>query len=125
MNIKRFCSTNGLDILVGRDDESNDALTFSIGRANDIWLHVSGASGSHVILRCQDGGAPDKDSLKEAAALAAWFSKMRSGGKVNVSYCHVKDVRKPRGMPAGKVVIKRAKKLTVRPALLQELATGD
>lgn len=125
MNIKRYCSSTGLEILVGRDDESNDALTFSIGRANDIWLHVSGASGSHVILRCQGGGSPDKESLKQAAALAAWFSKMRAGGKVSVSYCHVKEVGKPRGMPAGKVVIKRAKKLTVRPALLEELAPGD
>ncbi|MFQ5637963.1 MAG: NFACT RNA binding domain-containing protein [bacterium] len=124
MKIKKFQSSNGLEILVGRDDRSNDALTFSIGRAHDVWLHVSGASGSHVILRNENADAPDKESLKEAAALAAWFSKMRAGGNVTVSYCLLKDVSKPRGLPAGKVTIKRAKKMTVRPALLEELA-GD
>ncbi|MFQ5641899.1 MAG: hypothetical protein ACE5IR_28315 [bacterium] len=50
MKIKKIHSGNGLEILVGRDDRSNDALTFSVGRAQDVWLHASGASGSHVIL---------------------------------------------------------------------------
>ena len=119
--IKKFQSSTGLEILVGQDDESNDHLTFRVGHANDIWFHVSGTPGSHVILRCgETKGQPDKESLREAAALAAWFSKMRTGGKVAVSYCFIKQVGKPRGMRPGKVSIKNAKKLLVRPLLLQE-----
>lgn len=114
--IKRFRSSTGLKILVGQDDESNDYLTFEVGHPNDIWMHVSGASGSHVILRCGEANIePDRDSLREAAALAAWFSKMRAGGKVAVSYCRVKQVRKSRRAKAGTVSITGAKKLTVRP----------
>ncbi len=119
--IKKYQSSSGLEILVGQDDESNDHLTFRVGHANDIWFHVSGTPGSHVILRCGESKEkPDKASLNEAAALAAWFSKMRTGGKVAVSYCFVKQVGKPRGMKPGKVTIKSAKKLVVRPALLEE-----
>ena len=120
--IKKFLSSTGLEILVGQDDASNDHLTFRVGHANDIWFHVIGTPGSHVILRCgKTEGQADKESLREAAALAAWFSKMRTGGKVAVSYCFVKQVGKPRGMKSGKVTIKSAKKLLVRPALLEEI----
>jgi len=120
--INKFLSSAGLEILIGQDDESNDYLTFRVGHPNDVWFHVSGTPGSHVILRCgETKGQPDKESLREAAALAAWFSKMRTGGKVAVSYCFVKQVRKPRGMKPGKVTIKSAKKLLVRPELLEEI----
>ncbi len=119
--IKTFRSSSGLDILVGQDDESNDELTFRIAHLNDIWLHVSGSSGSHVILRCGEAGVePDKNSLKEAAGLAAWFSKMRSGGNVAVSYCPARNVHKPRRAKAGSVTISGAKKIKVQPALLDE-----
>ncbi len=122
MKIKKFHSSSGLEILVGHDDASNDHLTFKVGHANDVWFHVSGTPGSHVILRCgETKGQPDKESLRQAAALAAWFSKMRTGGKVAVSYCFVKQVGKPRGMKSGKVTIKSAKKLLLRPALLEEI----
>ncbi|MCH7680585.1 DUF814 domain-containing protein [candidate division KSB1 bacterium] len=120
--IKKFLSSTGLEILVGQDDASNDYLTFRVAHANDVWFHVNGTPGSHVILRCGDTKVqPDKESLREAAALAAWFSKMRTGGKVAVSYCFVKQVGKPRGMRPGKVTIKNAKKLLVRPELLEEI----
>jgi len=111
-----FTSSNGTEILVGRDDAGNDELTFSIGRADDVWLHVSGVPGSHVLLRCGDArGFPDRTCLKEAAALAAWYSKMRKGGKVSVNWCRVRDVRKPRGAKAGSVTIRNEQKLAVRP----------
>lgn len=121
VKIKRFQSSTGLEILVGQDDDSNDELTFKVGHPNDIWMHVSGMPGSHVILKCGERKIkPDKSTLREAAALAAWFSKMRNGGKVAVRYCLVKHVNKPRKAKAGTVTIKHAEKLMVRPALLEE-----
>ena len=67
---RRFLSSAGLEILVGQDDRSNDALTFRIANANDVWLHVSGAHGSHVILRCgEEKAQADRDSLRGAAGL--------------------------------------------------------
>ncbi len=121
MKVKRFISSDGLEILVGQDDASNDKLTFKVGKANDIWMHVSGVPGSHVILCSGElKNKPDKTNLSEAASLAAWFSKMRNGGKVTVNYCFVKDVSKPRGAKPGTVTIRNSQKISVKPALLSE-----
>jgi len=120
--IKRFQSSAGFEILTGQDDESNDYLTLSLRHPNDFWFHVKGVSGSHVLLRCGESGQKaDKESIQEAASLAAWFSKMRQGGKVTVSYCLAKQVKKPRGAKTGTVYISKEKTLKVRPALINEV----
>jgi predicted ribosome quality control (RQC) complex YloA/Tae2 family protein len=116
MKVKEFRSSSGIKIIVGQDDYSNDQLTFKISRANDLWFHVSGSPGSHVVLQCADlGTPPDKASIKEAAELAAWFSKMRQGGKVAVKYCLAQNVRKPRGTKPGTVNINKEKTIMVHP----------
>ncbi len=117
-NIKTFTSSAGLQILVGQDEEGNDYLTFKIAKANDLWFHVNGAPGSHVVLSCADTDTgADKESVREAAELAAWFSKLRRGGTVSVHYCPVQHVRKPKKAKPGSVNIRRAKNIKVKPAL--------
>ena len=116
--ITKYLSTDDYEILAGRNEVSNDYLTFKHGRQDDLWFHVKGESGSHVILRCGTGKIPvSKQSQQEAAAVAAWYSKMRKGGKVPVSICRVRDVSKPKGAPPGLVNIRRAKTLLVKPEL--------
>jgi predicted ribosome quality control (RQC) complex YloA/Tae2 family protein len=116
MKVKEFKNSTGMKILVGQDDYSNDQLTFKIGKANDLWFHVSGSPGSHVLLQCADSGiSPDKESIREAAEIAAWFSKMRQGGKVAVKYCLVKNVHKPKNARPGTVYISKEKTIIVRP----------
>jgi len=119
MKLKKFLSSTGLEILVGQDDYSNDQLSLKIAAANDLWFHTAGAPGSHVVLRCADSGS-DKESIREAAGLAAWFSKMRKGGKTAVHYCLAGNVSKPRGAKPGTVSIRREKKILVKPQLLDE-----
>jgi predicted ribosome quality control (RQC) complex YloA/Tae2 family protein len=116
MKIKKFTSSAGLEILVGQDDASNDYLSLKLAEANDLWFHVAGFPGSHVVLRCADTEA-DKESIKEAAGLAAWFSKMRNGKNVSVHYCKAQNVSKPRKAKAGTVNIKQAKKIKATPHL--------
>jgi len=121
MKIKEFISSSGLKILVGQDDESNDQLTFKIGKSNDLWFHINGAPGSHVLLKSSESdGLPDKESIREAAEIAAWYSKMRHGGKVSVKYCLVQNVKKPKGAKPGTVYIKKEKTITVRPKMHDE-----
>ena len=117
MKIKKFVSSSGLDILVGQDDQSNDYLSLRLAKPNDLWFHISGFPGSHVVLSVADGDA-DKESVMEAAALAAWFSKMRNGKNVAVHYCKARDVSKPGKSKAGTVNIKKAQKIKVNPHLL-------
>ena len=121
MRVKKFSSSSGIPILVGLDDDSNDELTFRVAHQNDIWLHVNGAPGSHVIIQCGENQTqPDKDTLKEAAGLAAWFSKLREGGKVSVHYCLAKNVSKPKKHKPGLVNISQFNQIKVYPKLLGE-----
>lgn len=105
----------GFEILVGKGDSDNDVLTFSIADPGDFWLHVAGFSGSHVIIRNPAGlQDPPRQVLDRAATLAAWHSKARgSRGKIDVHYCKVADVRKPRGAPAGQVLLGKWKTIKV------------
>ncbi|MBU1238531.1 DUF814 domain-containing protein [Myxococcota bacterium] len=121
MNVKYFRSPQGLIIMVGMDDRSNDQLSLRVADQNDLWFHVSGFPGSHVILRC-GGLEPDKLSIQTAAELAAWFSKMRKGGTVSVSCCHAKNVSKPPKAHPGTVSIKKEKNIKVRPTLHPEIS---
>lgn len=108
---------DGWTVLVGRGDAENDVLTFEVGEPQDLWMHVAGVSGSHVVVRCPpDAGEPPPAVLTRAAELAAWHSKARgAGGKVAVHCCRVADVSKPKGFPAGKVMLRRWTAIKVYP----------
>jgi predicted ribosome quality control (RQC) complex YloA/Tae2 family protein len=104
----RFESSDGFEILVGKSAQDNDYLTFRIGGQNDFWLHVAATSGSHVIVKNPDNLVRlPKATLKEAAVLAAYYSKSRGGGRVAVSYTQCRNVSRARGAPAGQVQIKK------------------
>ena len=99
----RFETPDGLEVLVGRNNLQNDALTTELARRTDYWLHVKDLHGSHVILRCE-GMKPSEASLEYAAELAARYSQAAGGGKVAVDYAMVRDVKKPSGSMPGKVI---------------------
>jgi predicted ribosome quality control (RQC) complex YloA/Tae2 family protein len=107
----------GFEVLAGKTDADNDILSLKTAKANDLWFHVHGMPGSHVILRHPDGEKPDNATIKTAAAIAAWHSKARKAGTVPVSCTEAKHVGKPRGAKPGSVGIKREKTIKVRPAL--------
>ncbi len=108
---------NGWKVLAGRSDADNDRLSLRIARANDWWFHVRGMPGSHVVLQVPDGEEASRDVLKQAAAVAAYYSKARSGGVTPVSATQAKNVSKPRGAKPGTVEIRKEIVLKVRPAL--------
>ncbi len=104
-------------MLVGRGDEDNDRLTFEVAAPEDMWLHVAGGfAGSHVVIRNPDKleALPD-EVIRRAAELAAWHSKARHAGRVDVHVCRVADVRKPRGASAGEVTLRRWRRFRVQP----------
>ena len=107
----------GWRVLVGRTDEDNDLLSLKTARPMDHWFHVRGMPGSHVILCERPGEEPDRETLKQAAAVAAYHSKARSGGVVAVSCTLARYVTKPRGAKPGSVRIRKETVLKVRPGL--------
>jgi predicted ribosome quality control (RQC) complex YloA/Tae2 family protein len=116
-DVWKYDLADGWEALAGKTDDDNDRLSLKVARANDLWFHVHGLPGSHVILQGPDGETPDNATVKAAAAIAAWYSKARNAGTVPVSCTEAKHVSKPRGAKPGTVRIKREKTIKVRPAL--------
>ena len=116
----------GFEVLIGRNAADNDLLTFRIAKPWDSWLHVAGGTpGSHVVIRNPERVAIPKSVIERAASYAAWYSKARAGGSVEVHYCKVSDIRKPRGAPAWLVHLERHSRVRARPQPPEEPDEGD
>lgn len=109
----RFVSSEGHTIWVGRNNRQNERLTLRTARPHDLWFHAQRIPGSHVILRA-DGPVSDQ-VLREAAVLAAYYSKARESANVPVDYVERRHVRKPAGGPLGYVIYDHQKTLYVTP----------
>ena len=101
--VLKYRSSGGYEILVGRSNTQNDALTFKTAHKGDLWLHVQKIHGSHVIIRCF-GETPDEKTLEEAASLAVYHSQAAEGAKTPVDMTRVKFVKKPAGALPGMVI---------------------
>ncbi len=113
----RYTLPGGWTVLAGRSDLDNDRLSLKIAKADDWWFHVRGLPGSHVVLQVPAGQEPDGDTLKAAAAIAAWHSRKREAKQVSVSGTRARYVTKPRGAPPGTVEIRKERTFVVRPAV--------
>ena len=107
----------GHRVMAGKTDADNDRLSLKVAGPNDWWFHVRGMPGSHVILMAVGDRAPDRNTLNQAAAIAAFHSKGRGGGVVSVSGTLARHVTKPRGAKPGTVQIRKERVFKVRPAL--------
>ncbi len=123
---RRYRTSGGLEVRVGRGSKANDRLTFKHSAPNDIWLHARHSAGAHVVLRWTREETPPARDLEQAAVLAALHSKARTSGSVPVDWTRRKYVRKPRKAPPGRVQLDRAKTLFVEPdpSLLERLEEG-
>lgn len=117
----RTVEIDGFEVLVGKAASDNDYLTFKVAKPQDLWLHVNGVPGSHVVIRNPDK-LPDipKPVVERAAEFAAFYSKAREArGKVDVHVCWASDVRKQRGAPAGEVQLRRFDRVKVYPRAME------
>ncbi len=111
---RRFRSSEGFDIYVGRNNRQNDQLTLKDAMKRDLWFHTQKIHGSHVIIDCSMG-EPGEDTLREAAQLAAQFSQAATGQNVPVDYTAVRNVKKPVGAKPGMVIYDHYNTLYVTP----------
>ncbi len=109
----RVRSSDGLEILIGRNNQQNDTLTLRIAQSEDLWLHTKNIPGSHVIVK-SEGEVPET-TLYEAAMLAAYYSKGRTSSSVPVDYCLRKYVKKPGGAKPGMVIYTTNRTLYITP----------
>lgn len=120
VSFRRYVTSDGYEILSGRNNIQNDRLTFQIADKDDWWFHIKGLPGTHVILKTHPGeDMPSDNAVIEAAELAAYYSKStvleehlegkgsRPGFiKAEVDYCPVSHVKKIPGAKPGMVIYK-------------------
>ena len=104
-------------IFVGRNNKSNDILTFDYAKKDDLWLHVKDAQGSHVVVKKKGAQPIPKFVIQRAAELAAYFSKRKTENMTPVQYTERKYVRKIKGSPPGQVAVMKEKVLLIQPKL--------
>ncbi len=100
---RRFETSEGYTLLVGRNNIENDHITLKMGKKTDWWFHTKDIPGSHVVLVCEDRD-PSPATMYEAASAAAWFSKGRQSQNVPVDYVQIRYIKKPAGAKPGKVI---------------------
>jgi predicted ribosome quality control (RQC) complex YloA/Tae2 family protein len=110
---RRFTSSDGLAMYVGRNARENDELTFGLAKSDDLWLHARGTPGSHVVVRMEKGSDPPPETIRDAATLALLYSDLRKSGKGDVIYTRRKWVKKAKGQELGAVIVTQEKSLHV------------
>lgn len=109
-----YTSSDGMTILVGKNNRQNDYLTMKMARQEDIWLHTKDIPGSHVVIRTEGKEVPPS-TLEEAASLAALHSRAKQSSKVPVDYTLRKFVSKPKGTKPGYVIYTDQKTIMAEP----------
>lgn len=113
--VRRYLSTDGYEILVGRAARDNDNLTFRVAQPNDLWMHTGDYPGSHVVVRNPTRKEIPQRTIIEAAQLAGKFSQASADAKVVVHYTERKFLSKPKGAAPGLVRLSRFRSITVEP----------
>ncbi len=114
--MRRYLSSDGYEVVIGRTARDNDKLTFREARPNDLWLHAGDYPGSHVIVRNSSRKEIPHRTIVEAAQLAAKFSQASKDAKVNIHYTQRKFLSKPKGGAPGLVRLSKFRSITVEPA---------
>lgn len=107
-------SSDEFAMLVGKNGHQNEEVTFHQASGNDLWLHARGVPGAHVIVRSGGRPVPER-TVREAAALAAYYSQARENGSVLVDYTEQRYVRHLKGGGPGMVNYERERTVRVSP----------
>ncbi|MEH7122924.1 NFACT RNA binding domain-containing protein [Bacillus sp. JJ1773] len=110
--LDRYMSSDGTEILVGKNNKQNDYLTNKLAGRDEIWLHTKDIPGSHVVIRSKE---PMEKTILEAASLAAYFSKARNSSSVPVDFTQIRHVKKPSGAKPGFVIYDNQQTIYVTP----------
>jgi predicted ribosome quality control (RQC) complex YloA/Tae2 family protein len=119
--IRRFTSSTGFEMLCGKSGLGNDLIVRKYAKEGDVWFHASGVPGSHVLIKSAGRLKELTDAtIKEAAQIAAWYSKSQGAAKAEVVYTDAKNVKKPKGAKPGSVTITGYKTIIVAPGNPEE-----
>lgn len=109
---EKFVASDGTVLLVGKNNKQNEYLTNKLAARDDLWFHTKDIPGSHVVIRSSN---PNEETIREAAHLAAYFSKSRDSSSVPVDYTLIKHVKKPSGSKPGFVTYDNQRTIYIDP----------
>lgn len=95
--VRKFQSQEGLNIWAGRNHKENEELVIRLARGNDMWMHLKGKPGAHVIIQLSGGKSPSLETLLDGATLVAYYSGVSNNDKVEVDYTFRKYVKRVPG----------------------------
>ncbi|MCC6704680.1 MAG: NFACT family protein [Thermomicrobiales bacterium] len=121
--LRPLLDRHGNAIYIGKSGNENDEVTFSLAGPNDSWLHARGVPGSHVVIRWRNQGDEAPETIEVAAKLAAWYSRNRNSGSVEVDIAPRRYVRKIKGAGPGMVTYRNERTIAVNPASEETLDT--
>lgn len=104
--LKLYSTTiDGFTVYIGKNNKQNDYITFKLSDKNDLWFHVQGFHGSHILLKTNNKTIEDNDPIiYKCAKLAVIHSKASNENKVAVDYTLIKNIKKPKGAKPGFVI---------------------
>lgn len=106
--------STGRRILAGRTERGNRRLTFQIARAQDVWMHLKGRPGAHILVPVPRGQTASLDLLLLAAQVVLAKAKIPRGETADVQYAQKRHLRSVAGGgPSGKVLVDQEKVLHV------------
>ncbi len=118
LKLRHFMLDGKYHVYVGKDSQSNDRLSIKFAKQNDFWFHARGLPGSHTVLRVENTKeAVPKSILKNAASIAAFYSKAKTASLAPVSYTFAKFVYKKKGFNPGQVSLSKEQVLHVKPEI--------
>lgn len=92
-----FKSSDGFIVYCGRNQIENRTVTFKEAKGNDLWMHVKGVPGAHVVVKGQRNKTVPLTTLLEAAQVCLYHSKIRKGKRAEVDYTQRKNVKAIKG----------------------------
>ncbi|KJH73403.1 Rqc2 family fibronectin-binding protein [Aliterella atlantica] len=114
-NFHRYRTPSGFEVLIGRNNQQNDRLTFRLANDYDLWFHAQEIPGSHVLLRLEPGTVAEQADLQYTADLAAYYSRSCQSDAVPIVYTQPKHVYKPKGAKPGLAIYKHERILWGQP----------
>ena len=110
-----YISQDRFHIYVGKNNVQNEYVTLKLARKDDLWFHVQGMPGSHVIIKKENKEIP-ATTLEDASTLAAYYSKAKNSSNVSIDYTEKKNVKKPANSKTGMVIYDNFKTININPS---------
>lgn len=98
-----FHTSDRLLVLAGRDAQSNERLVKKFMSPADLYFHADLHGAAHCILKAEKNSAP-QNSLKEAAAFAALWSKAWKEGLSHADVYCVLPEQVSKSAPSGEAI---------------------